>query len=100
MMLGRTSENSNFLVSNALLIPVITFQWAHKDSVQYFPSCFLHSELERTFVWWVDKYAKSGINLLECMLKTKLHLHCQVWEYHSSIGTKPFISRYESRVYC
>jgi hypothetical protein len=99
-MLGRTSKNSNFLVSNALLIPLIMFQWTHNDSVQYFPSYFLHSELERTVVWWVGKYAKRGTHLLENMLKTELHLHWQVWEWHSSIDTSPFISRYESRVYC
>jgi len=79
-MLGRPSENLNFLVSNALLIPVIKVQWAHNDSVHYFPSCFLHSELERTFVWWVEKYAKRGIHLLESMLKTEPHLRRQVWE--------------------
>lgn len=79
-MLGRTSENWNFLVSNALLIPVVKFQWTHNDSVQYFLSRFLHGELEWTFVWWVGKFVKRGIHLLESMLKTELHLHCQVWE--------------------
>jgi len=99
-MLGRISENSNFLVSNALIFHVRRFQCANKDSFQYFPSCFFHSQLERTFVCWVEEYVKRGIHLLESMLKTELHLNFRVWEQHSSTGTSPFISRYESRVYC
>jgi hypothetical protein len=49
-MLGGTSENSNFLVSNALPIPLTEFPSAHRDSVQNFPFCSFHSELERIFV--------------------------------------------------
>jgi hypothetical protein len=50
-MLDITSQNSNFLVNKALLIPVIKFPWAHKDSFHYFLSCSRHSETEHTCEW-------------------------------------------------